>query len=92
LEQHPLVKHYGLSVDHLTLTKAHRKVEGCHRAAAWKAIVDQVVPMRRGAVVRAMKDVLELWLGYRDAVAEICGLERSGTGTGSEFGRTAATA
>jgi len=91
LEQHPLVKYYGLSVDHLTLTQAHRKVEGCHRAAAWKAIIDHVVPMRRGAVVRAMKDVLEFWLGYRDAVAEICGLERNGIGTDRALGRTAAT-
>lgn len=79
LEQHPLVKHYGLSVDQLALTKAHRAVEGCHRATAWKAIIDHVAPMRRGAVVRAMKDVLDLWLGYRDAVAEMCGLERNGT-------------
>ena len=78
LEQHPLVKYYGLSVDHLSLTKAHRQVEGCHRAAAWKAILDHVVPMRRGAVIRVMKEALELWLGYRDAVAEICGLERNG--------------
>ena len=78
LEQHPLVKYYGLSVDHLALTKAHRQVEGCHRAAAWKAILDHVVPMRRGAVIRVMREALELWLAYRDDVAEICGLERNG--------------
>ncbi|HEX9263635.1 MAG TPA: iron-containing redox enzyme family protein [Candidatus Binatia bacterium] len=80
LEQHPLVKYYGLAVERLALTKAHREVEGSHRAAAWKAILDHVVPMRRGAVVRAMKEVLELWLEYRDAVAEGCGLERNGHG------------
>ena len=61
-------------MDQLALTKAHRQVEGNHRAAAWKAILDHVVPMRRGAVVRAMKDALDLWLDYRDAVAAICGL------------------
>ena len=77
LEQHPLVKHYGLSVDQLALTKAHRQVEGGHRAAAWKAILDHVVPMRRGAVVRALKDALDLWLDYRDAVAGVCGLTKN---------------
>ena len=77
LEQHPLVKHYGLSVDRLALTKAHRQVEGGHRAAAWKAILDHVVPMRRGAVVRAMKDALDCWLDYRDAVAQLCGLAKN---------------
>jgi Iron-containing redox enzyme len=78
LEQHPLVKYYGLSVDHLVLTKAHRQVEGYHRAAAWNALLDHVVPMRRGAVIRVMREALELWLAYRDDVAEICGLERNG--------------
>ena len=92
LDQHPLVKHYGLSVDHLALTKAHRAVEGCHRAAAWKTIIEHVAPMRRGAVVRAMKDVLELWLEYRDAVAEICGVQRNGADTSGAPGHAAATA
>ncbi len=76
LEEHPLVKHYGLPVSALALTKAHRQVEGCHRAAAWNGILNHVVPMRRGAVVRTMSEALELWLAYRDAVAELCGLER----------------
>ena len=77
LEEHPLVKHYGLPVERLALTKAHRQVEGNHRLAAWSAILENVAPMRRGAVVRAMADALVLWLEYRDAVAEICGLKRN---------------
>ena len=76
LEEHPLVKYYGLPVSALALTKAHRQVEGYHRAAAWNGILNHVVPMRRGAVVRTMNEALELWLAYRDAVAELCGLER----------------
>ena len=36
LRKHPLVKHYGLALKHLALTKAHQQVEGNHRAAAWK--------------------------------------------------------
>jgi pyrroloquinoline quinone (PQQ) biosynthesis protein C len=77
LEDHPLVKYYGLSIEKLSLTKAHRKVEGDHREAAWSAILENVVPMRRGAVVRTMMDALDFWLKYRDEVAEICGLKSS---------------
>jgi pyrroloquinoline-quinone synthase len=75
LEEHPLVKHYGLSIDHLALTKAHREVEGHHRAAAWNAILNHVVPLRRGAVVRVMEDALRSWLLYRDEVALVCGIQ-----------------
>ena len=74
LEEHPLVKHYGLAVEHLALTKAHRQVEGCHRDSAWAGILTHVTPTRRGPVVRAMNEALERWLLYRDAVAEICGV------------------
>jgi heme oxygenase-like protein len=76
LEEHPLVKYYGLPVEHLALTKAHRQVEGNHRALAWAGILNHVVPTRRGPVVRAMNEALERWLSYRDAVAEICGVSQ----------------
>src|SRR5574341_320944 len=74
LEEHPLVKHYGLPMDKLALTKAHRKVEHNHRASAWSAILNHVTPMRRGAVVRVMEDALRSWSLYRDEVALICGV------------------
>jgi pyrroloquinoline quinone (PQQ) biosynthesis protein C len=80
LEEHPLVKYYGLPVEKLALTKAHRQVEGNHRLAAWSAILENVAPMRRGAVVRTMLDALDFWLKYRDAVAEACGLSRGAVG------------
>lgn len=83
LEEHPLVKHYGLAIDRLALTKAHRQVEGHHRSTAWNAILEHVAPLRRGAVVRVMEDALRSWLLYRDEVALICGVEsseRSGRG------------
>ncbi|MGH7824826.1 MAG: iron-containing redox enzyme family protein [Candidatus Binatia bacterium] len=79
-EEHPLVKYYGLPIKHLALTKAHRQVEGNHRASAWAAILDHVSPTRRGPVVRAMKEALERWLLYRDEVAAICGLFRNEEG------------
>jgi pyrroloquinoline-quinone synthase len=76
LEAHPLVVHYGLALDHLQLTKAHRAVEGAHRAAAWRVMLDHVAPERRPAVIEAMEGALQRWLGYRDGVAEACGLTR----------------
>ncbi|MCB9595526.1 MAG: iron-containing redox enzyme family protein [Sandaracinaceae bacterium] len=76
LEQHPLVVHYGLPVEHLALTKAHRRVEGDHRAAAWRVMLEHVSPASRELVVAAMEDALAAWLVYRDDVATAVGLER----------------
>jgi len=76
LSEHPLVKHYGLPLEHLELVRAHRMVEGDHRRAAWTVVLDHVAPARRDVVVAAMERVLGLWLAYRDAVATACGLVR----------------
>jgi pyrroloquinoline-quinone synthase len=76
LEQHPLVVHYGLPLEHLALTKAHRQVEGSHRGAAWRSITRHVGEGARGNVVDAMQRALAAWLTYRDEVATACGLTR----------------
>ena len=80
LENHPLVKHYGLSVEHLALTKAHREVEGEHRDAGWRMVVDHVPAHRRTAVVAAMEAALVAWLAYRDDVADAVGIQREMAG------------
>lgn len=80
LEQHPLVRHYGLAIEHLALTKAHRTVEGDHRRAAWRIVLDFVDEAARPVVVEAMQRALQAWLGYRDEVAEACGLRRDAAG------------
>lgn len=77
LEQHPLVVHYGLPLEHLALTKAHRGVEGEHRQAAWRIVLEFVGEGARPAVVEAMRRVLSAWLGYRDEVAGACGVQRT---------------
>ncbi|MGE0867345.1 MAG: iron-containing redox enzyme family protein [Kofleriaceae bacterium] len=76
LEHHPLVKHYGLPLEALALTKAHRQVEGSHRAAAWRIILDHVPASEYAGVLSAMESTLAAWLAYRDAVAAACGLTR----------------
>jgi pyrroloquinoline-quinone synthase len=77
LAQHPLVLHYGLPLQALELTKAHRRVEGEHRKGAWSILLEYVPPSDYSKVVTAMQEVLHAWLAYRDAVAAACGLERS---------------
>ena len=76
LEDHPLVKHYGLPLEALALTKAHRKVEGSHRAAAWRILLDHVPASEHAGVLAAMEATLAAWLAYRDEVAAACGLTR----------------
>jgi len=76
LDQHPLVVHYGLPLEALALTKAHRRVEGGHRAAAWRSILDHVPEVERPGVLIAMEGTLAAWLAYRDEVAASCGLVR----------------
>jgi pyrroloquinoline-quinone synthase len=77
LEQHPLVVHYGLPVERLALTKAHRKVEGEHRRAAWRVLLEHIDPAKYQAVLSAMNEALALWLRYRDGVAAASGLSNS---------------
>ncbi|HVV87129.1 MAG TPA: iron-containing redox enzyme family protein [Kofleriaceae bacterium] len=76
LEQHPLVVHYGLPLASLALTKAHRQVEGSHRAAAWRIVLEHTPAAARAGVVDAMHAVRAGWLAYRDEVAAACGLAR----------------
>ena len=76
LEAHPLVVHYGLPLEALALTKAHRRVEGSHREAAWRSVLDHIAAVDRAAVIAAMQATLAAWLDYRDEVAAACGVVR----------------
>lgn len=76
LDQHPLVRHYGLPLEALALTKAHRSVEGTHRQMAWRMVLDHVPAEERQRVVDAMTHALDAWLAYRDAVALAVGCVR----------------
>jgi pyrroloquinoline quinone (PQQ) biosynthesis protein C len=76
LDKHPLVVHYGLPVESLALTKAHRTVEGSHRHAAWSVVLDHVGEGARAPVLAAMESALAAWLAFRDDVAAACGLKR----------------
>jgi hypothetical protein len=74
LEEHPLVKHYGLPLERLALTKAHRSVEGGHRKAAWNVLLSHVPSDQYAPVTAALGEVVDAWKRYRDEVASACGL------------------
>lgn len=80
LSEHPLVVHYGLPLERLALTRAHRGVEGEHRAAAWRIVLTHVAPEARSGVVDAMQRVLAGFQDYRDDVARACGVVRGADG------------
>ncbi len=80
LSEHPLVKHYGLALEDLALTKAHRQVEGEHRGAAWRVMLDHVPEADREPVVKALADCVAAWQRYRDDVAAAVGLTRDPSG------------
>ncbi|MFT7625474.1 MAG: hypothetical protein ACI9WU_004665 [Myxococcota bacterium] len=80
LEDHPLVKHYGLPLANLELTRAHRQIEGAHRASAWHILLDHVPAAAYQAVLDAMEITLEKWKAYRDEVAFACGVRRDAKG------------
>ena len=80
LEEHPLVKHYGLSLERLSLTRAHRQIEGDHRAAAWEMMRKHISPESRAEVVKHVERAVDLWRCYRDEVASACGIGRDGEG------------
>ncbi len=77
LEQHPLHVHYGLPLAALALPRIHRDVEGGHRAAAWRTVLDHIDDAARPRVLESMRAVLDGWLAYKDAVAAAVGLSPS---------------
>lgn len=83
LDQHPLVVHYGLAPERLALVSAHRGVEGEHRLAGWRMVLDHVPASDREGVVTAMREMLAAWLAYRDQIASACGLTPQTTATSS---------
>lgn len=70
LRDNPLVRYHGLDPRYLKLKRAHARVEGGHRHAAWRMVLDNA---KSGGdkmlCVEALERSLELWNAYRDAVA-----------------------
>jgi pyrroloquinoline-quinone synthase len=76
VREHPLVRVYGCPPEAMELTRAHAKVEGGHRADAWRMLLPHAPDESRAANAAAAvcEEGLELWMRYRDGVAERMGL------------------
>lgn len=74
---HPLVRHYGVEPRYLALRRVHEQVEGSHRRAAWRSVLEYTISREEvERVCRVMEEALSLWLLYRDGVARAMGIVR----------------
>lgn len=72
---HPLVRYHGISPSRMDLIRAHQMVEAGHRHDAYDMVVNYTPPTLRQSVLTGVKKSLSLWLNYRDAVAQACGIK-----------------
>jgi pyrroloquinoline-quinone synthase len=74
----PLVNHYGCPPEAMELTRAHAKVEGSHRADAWRILLAHTPDGsdEARAVVDTCEQALAAWHLYRDGVADRMSLRR----------------
>jgi pyrroloquinoline-quinone synthase len=77
IQNHPLVRHHGLSPDCMDLIRAHQLVEAGHRHDAYDMVVNYTMPTLQRSVLANLKQSLSLWLRYRDAVSKACGIKKS---------------
>ncbi len=78
VREHALVKFYGCPAEAMVLTRAHAEIEGSHRADAWRMVLGYTPEGSDAAlaVAQTCEQALDLWLAYRDGVAERMGVER----------------
>lgn len=75
---HPLARFHGVPTPALDLIRAHQLVEGGHRQAAYRMVLDHALDAAsQDAVLAELEKGLSLWLQYRDGVAYACGLKQS---------------
>ena len=72
---HPLVKFHNVHPAYMDLVRAHQMIEGSHRIAAWKMILNYArTSSQQQKVCRVLKCSLKQWLDYRDGIARACKL------------------
>ncbi|OQW34015.1 MAG: hypothetical protein A4E19_19025 [Nitrospira sp. SG-bin1] len=72
---HPLVRYHGVPPSRMGLIRAHQMVEAGHRHDAYDMVINYTPTELRQSVLTCVKKSLSLWLNYRDAVAEACGIK-----------------
>jgi pyrroloquinoline-quinone synthase len=77
VQQHPLVRHYGLPTDAMDLIRSHQMVEAGHRHDAYDMVVNHAkTRAQQETVLRYLNKSLRLWTAYRDGVAHACGFKK----------------
>ena len=77
VQQHPLVRYYGLPTDAMDLIRSHQMVEAGHRHDAYDMVVNNAkTRTRQDMVLRYLNRSLRLWTAYRDGVAHACGFKK----------------
>jgi len=77
VQQHPLVKHYGLAPDAMDLIRSHQMVEAGHRHDAYSMVVTHArLRAQQETILRYLKRSLTLWTVYRDGVAQACRIRK----------------
>jgi pyrroloquinoline-quinone synthase len=61
----------------MDLIRAHQLVEAGHRHDAYTMVTEHAAtPALQQAVLAGLKKSMRLWLAYRDAVANACGIKK----------------
>lgn len=77
VQQHPLVRHFGVPPDAMDLIRSHQMVEAGHRHDAYYMVVNYARTRRQQeAILRCLNTSLRLWTAYRDGVARACGIAK----------------
>jgi pyrroloquinoline quinone (PQQ) biosynthesis protein C len=77
VQQHPLVRHYGLPPDAMDLIRSHQMVEAGHRHDAYCMVVNHAkTRSQQETILRYLNRSLTLWTAYRDGVARACGIHK----------------
>jgi pyrroloquinoline-quinone synthase len=75
IQNHPLVQYHGLSPSDMDLSRAHQMVENGHRQDAYHMVVNHATDtQQQQRVLAAMHKSLDLWLRYRNGIAQACRL------------------
>jgi pyrroloquinoline quinone (PQQ) biosynthesis protein C len=77
VQQHPLVRHYGLPLNAMDLIRSHQMVEAGHRHDAYHMVVHHAkTRAQQETILRFLNRSLSLWTAYRDGVAKACGIRK----------------
>lgn len=77
IKTHPLVQYHGVPPQAMDLIRAHQMVEAGHRHDAYAMVVNHArTRAQQDTILATLDRTLDLWLRYRDGVAQACGIKK----------------